>query len=370
MSLSDAKKARGGYLIVFGIGICLFALHIIHTLEEGENLQSFLYGIFIPMIFAIGILLGGGWLVKQDFNGAYILRVSLWCLAGTLVLITGTILTILYQQAEGVAMSDTFFVVVNGATSGAVIGIIIGFYDIRQRITRKEADRLNCQLTVLNRVLRHDIRNDANIIQANAELLAEKTTEAKEKTRKIQQRASDLAKLGHEARKIERMLHSTDSDQKKMDITSITKKCCERINQCHPEADINVSLREEQLVYAHPLLESAITNLIENAVKHNEKQTPCVDIDIRSQNGIESVELRIADNGPGISENEISVLERGYETDLEHIDGLGLWLVDWIVTESDGEILFEENSPEGSVVCLRFDRPESIESSVAGVQNS
>lgn len=92
--------------------------------------------------------------------------------------------------------------------------------------------------------------------------------------------------------------------------------------------------------------------MIENAVEHNDKQTPRVDVTL--SNSENQVAVRIADNGPGIPDEEVAVLERGYETSLKHTNGLGLWLVSWIVRESDGEVTFRERNPRGSVVCLQF----------------
>ena len=75
------------------------------------------------------------------------------------------------------------------------------------------------------------------------------------------------------------------------------------------------------------------------------------------------MEVRVADDGPGIPAAEVNVLERGYETPLEHGSGLGLWIVNWIVTESGGGISFDENDPRGSVVTLRFEAESDAETS-------
>jgi signal transduction histidine kinase len=68
----------------------------------------------------------------------------------------------------------------------------------------------------------------------------------------------------------------------------------------------------------------------------------------------DAVEIVVADDDPGIPEEEIEILERGEETGLEHTSGLGLWLVHWIVTESGGSVAFESSDTGGSVVRLRL----------------
>ena len=75
--------------------------------------------------------------------------------------------------------------------------------------------------------------------------------------------------------------------------------------------------------------------------------------------GRDVVAVRVEDDGPGIPDEQVTVLERGRETALEHTSGLGLWLVDWIVRASGGTVSFEARSPRGSVVELVLPRAES-----------
>lgn len=138
---------------------------------------------------------------------------------------------------------------------------------------------------------------------------------------------------------------------------------CDRTQRYCPGAEIDASLPETQLVTAYPLVASAVTNVIENAIEHNDSQPPEVAIESEEvyHDGTRHVALRVADYRPGIPERELGVLERGYETPLEHTSGLGLWLVQWIVTKSGGEVWFGENDARGSIVFLRFERAETSE---------
>jgi len=221
--------------------------------------------------------------------------------------------------------------------------------------TRDEATQLNRQLTVLNRIFRHDIRNSANVINGHAELLAkntdDKTIEKSAET--IQEQAVDLVKMGEQVRDIERLFQSDGQQRETVDLVDIIESQLARVQRDFPSADTNEPATDSCSVRAHPLVESAVRNVIENAVEHNDVETPHVDVTI-SQADSETVELRVADNGPGIPENETKVLEREYETPIEHTSGLGLWLVNWIVRESGGEVCFSENSPRGSIVSLQF----------------
>jgi signal transduction histidine kinase len=367
MVTSRGVKKYGGLLLVVGIGAGLFVVHGAHALGEDEDFQTFLLGILLPMVFAGSVFAGGVWLWRQDSHEGSILRVGLWCALGTAVLALGAVLVILYQQQHGVMLDDQLFVVVNGASGGALVGFTIGLYDIRQRRAQARVDQLNRQLTVLNRVLRHDIRNSANVIQGNADLLTHGATDTTTKADTIKKQAADLVKLGRQAKQIERVLDGEGQKRQDIEITSVVESCCERIRRDYPEAEIETSLPDARRVVTHQLIDSALMNVIKNAVEHNDKQTPHVTIESMSvsHGGTDYVEIRVADNGPGIPGSEVEVLERGYETNLDHLSGLGLWLVNWIVTNAEGEIKFEENEPEGSVVCLRMKHARRSTSSVS-----
>jgi signal transduction histidine kinase len=64
--------------------------------------------------------------------------------------------------------------------------------------------------------------------------------------------------------------------------------------------------------------------------------------------------IEVRDDGPGIPEQERSVLLEGTETPLRHGSGLGLWLVYWGVVRLGGDLQFREREPRGSTVAVRL----------------
>jgi signal transduction histidine kinase len=61
--------------------------------------------------------------------------------------------------------------------------------------------------------------------------------------------------------------------------------------------------------------------------------------------------VTITDDGPGIPQQEIEVLNAESETQLEHGSGIGLWLVQWIIDRSNGTVEIE-SAEDGSTVKL------------------
>jgi signal transduction histidine kinase len=105
-------------------------------------------------------------------------------------------------------------------------------------------------------------------------------------------------------------------------------------------------------VYAHETVEFVFENLVENAIEHNTSASPEVEITVSRTVDDEWVRVQIADNGPGIPDGEVEVLEEGYETAIHHASGIGLWITNWLVSEMDGDLRFTERDPTGTVVTV------------------
>lgn len=362
ISFSEKTKSNLALIFITGLALVLLATHVAHALAGNEGLATFGYGIVMPIGVALTLLGGTVWLRGSDIGEDYIIRVAVWCVLGTLVVGLGSVFMVLYEQSHGVALVDEHYLIVNAATGGSLVGFVVGVYESRTRVARERAaasrdrtERLNRRLSVLNRILRHDIRNSANVITARADLLEEGHSDAEANAEVIRRRAQNLSKIGEKARWAQQLV-TDDTEHQAIDVSSLVAEQLDRYRQQYPEAEIDATVPDGLSIHASPLVTSALTNILDNAIEHNDKDTPRVDVSVATvpADGTEVVELAVADNGPGIPDEQLAVLERGYETSLKHTNGLGLWVVNWIVTESGGEIRFEENDPEGSRVCLRF----------------
>jgi signal transduction histidine kinase len=65
------------------------------------------------------------------------------------------------------------------------------------------------------------------------------------------------------------------------------------------------------------------------------------------------VTITVTDDGPGIEPVESRVVGRMTETSVEHGDGLGLWLTNWIVTRYGGSFQLTSTDP-GTVATIRL----------------
>ncbi|QLG28775.1 PAS domain S-box protein [Halorarum halophilum] len=238
-----------------------------------------------------------------------------------------------------------------------VEGVVVSSTDIT---VQKQAER---RLQVLNRVLRHDLRNDMNVVDGYAGLLATTVREDPDRACEyadiIRQRARNLVDLGEKARTLDALVTDAETVTEVVDVVALIRSHCEQLRAEHPEVELTASLPESASVTAVPILGSAFDNLLENAVEHNDRERPTVDVSatvVRPSDTEEAahVRVRIGDDGPPIPENDREVLRRGSETALEHASGLGLWLVSWIVSASGGTIEFDPVEPRGNVVTVRL----------------
>jgi signal transduction histidine kinase len=163
--------------------------------------------------------------------------------------------------------------------------------------------------------------------------------------------ANTVVELSEKAQLLERITR-TDGNPA-VDATAATRAAVRSVRYQYPDVVTALTAPEQAMVRAHPQLETAIVNVVENAAKHNREASPEVQVCI--DEAVETVDVRVADDGPGIPEQERAVVLGEREiTQLDHASGLGLWLVDHIVSASGGQVSFARSDLGGSEVTLHL----------------
>jgi PAS domain S-box-containing protein len=232
-------------------------------------------------------------------------------------------------------------------SDGEVTGVVGLSRDVTERVER---DR---RISVLDRVLRHNLRNKLNVVLANARDLPEDESTVT-LARGIEAAAEELLALSDTARRFEGAIRPTGTSVHSTDVASHVTHVVEETMGSHG-IDIETDIPDEAGAFAHESFELAVEELVENAVAHSEgSPTVSVAVTDRPDEGV--VEFRVADEGPGLPEMERAVLSQGEETPLEHMEGLGLWFVYWTVAASGGLVSVTENDPHGTVVTISLPR--------------
>jgi signal transduction histidine kinase len=215
------------------------------------------------------------------------------------------------------------------------------------------------RLKVANRVLRHNLRNDMNIVQGMAGQIAAGDAEDPEDTAlRIRQKATHVVETSEKIREMTRLDPSaTDCDQT-VNLAEPAERAAMETATEWPDATVECDLTPTLAVVAEEAaLLTALENLLDNAVEHNHTAEPTVRVRTERRNGTASISIE--DNGPGIPADEREVLRRETETPLEHSRGLGLWLAYWSARTAGGNLVIEETDGDGSTV--RLDYPAAQE---------
>lgn len=346
-------KIRRGRLwmwqvIVITVGTSLFLIHLYHFTREAISL-AMLIGVLIPMGISLGIIGLGVLLRYQASLRPLAPWLTAWLLLGMTWMTIAATGAILYEQSEGALLSNTEFLIAAFATYGCLPGLVTGWYDGRQRMQTRTVSNREEQLTVLSRILRHNLRNEMNVILGHAQTLVEENTSA------VEAHAAAILDAGHTLMKLsekERRLVETvvnPSERTTLHLRKLLADVLEQVREEYPRAELSVEGEVGQTVRAVPYLERAVREILENAVIHNNMTPPVVSVRVEATGN--TVTLRIQDNGPGIPSVETAVIAGDQPiSPLNHGSGLGLRLADLIIKQSGGRLKFTSSDSEGTEV--------------------
>jgi PAS domain S-box-containing protein len=230
-------------------------------------------------------------------------------------------------------------------------GDLVSVRDITdQHQYEAELEQLNEELEILNRVVRHDIRNDMSIILGWAELLEEYTDDAGDAyLEKILRRSEHVVELTEIARDyVETLARDDQMEVYPMALRPTLETEVAIQQEAYPDAEVSVqgSIPDVE-IEANEMLSSVFRNLLNNAVTHNDTDTPVVEVVVEERS--DDVRVTVADNGPGVPADRREAIfgkgERGLESSGT---GIGLYLVQTLLTQYGGAIQIEETDTEGA----------------------
>lgn len=229
----------------------------------------------------------------------------------------------------------------------AVEGYVFNSRDITERKERQQ------QLELVDRVLRHNVRNDMSVIRGKARIIRDNASgKHAEMAEQIVETSDQLIDTAETERSMAQLL--TDSaDPIALDVSPLLQQITKDIRMDFPEATVTIECPDDVTMRAAPQFRQAIEELLTNAIMHNPDDSPEAEITVSEDE--ERVRIDIADSGPRIPAMEQDVLLGDKQrTPLNHGSGLGLWFVQLLVSRSGGSIGFAENSPTGNIVTLEL----------------
>jgi signal transduction histidine kinase len=232
-------------------------------------------------------------------------------------------------------------------------------YAIQRERQQQELQHRNTELALLNQVVRHDIRNDVAVILAWGNTLESHVDkEGNEYLDRMMNAGEHITSITETVGDFLDVLEgNSDPELQPISLERVLMNELEKARSAHEEATMTlVGEYDPSLqVAATELLSSVFRNLLNNAVSHNDKPEPEITIQVEATE--ETVAVRIADNGPGVPDDQKDEIFGRGEMGLESSgSGIGLYLVDTLVEMYDGEVVLRDNDPEGSVFTVKLQR--------------
>ncbi|MFB6073350.1 MAG: PAS domain S-box protein [Halobacterium sp.] len=264
----------------------------------------------------------------------------------------------------------------------------------RERALEHERERLE----FMNRIIRHNILNGLNLVNARAELLEGRfdgDPQGRDHLDTIRDRAEDLASMIDTMRAfMDAVVRDTSHELYPVPLVEELEEKVSLVDQSYPDAAVDVHDLPDAstTVVADELVGEVFENVLSNAVVHNDADDPEVEVwttettcevavdddtgelsqwaaDRHLRGDVETnerpaVAVHVADNGPGIPDDDKErVLEKGVSELSEPGNGFGLYLVTEMMRSYGGRVDVRDNDrvdgDRGTVFDLVFPRPTS-----------
>ncbi|UIO99195.1 ATP-binding protein [Halobaculum sp. CBA1158] len=326
------------------------------------------------LVLGVAFAAGGPAMYRTDVDSDHLLRVAGWNTLGVVVTIAVLGLVAAFQAASGGRVTAPLL------TAGVVVGVsafahvLIGFNDVR-RIRARTVARQRRKAAVVNRFVRHDLKHYAQLLLGYGRQVTE-TAAAREDADDAAVAdggtSTDLAAVGDAVMEVGSELAETnerigviddlldDGDERRtVDVTDLLEDGRQRWESDYPDASLTVEVDDDLRVAAGDHLDTALAELIENALEHA-GESPRVTV--RGERRGDVVRIAVRDDGDGLPELERELInEDRTETQLDHSDGLGLWLTKWIVEHYGGRLAVESEATGGGQVTMSLPAAEATD---------
>ena len=210
----------------------------------------------------------------------------------------------------------------------------------------------------------HELRTPITAIRGFAELHRQGAVTGEEKTKELIGRIENESKrMGSLVEDLLLLARLDQSRQMKLEPVNLSKLVLDAVESARaagPNHPVNFNKSDEE-IYAlgdNDRIHQVVANLLANARTHTPAGTK---IDVSIIQGEDGVRIRIADNGPGLSEkDQAQIFERFYRADASRVrtdgegTGLGLSIVEAVMRAHAGEVSVESELGKGATFTLFF----------------
>lgn len=210
----------------------------------------------------------------------------------------------------------------------------------------------------------HELRTPITAIRGFAELHRQGAVSGEEKTKeligRIENESKRMGSLVEDLLLLARLDQSREMKSDPVNLTKIVSDAVASARAAGPNHIVNFDERSEE-IYAlgdSDRIHQVVANLLANARTHTPVGTT---IEVSVKQDLDGVRIRIADNGPGLSEaDQARIFERFYRADASRVrtdgegTGLGLSIVDAVMRAHAGQVSVESELGKGAAFTLFF----------------
>ena len=219
------------------------------------------------------------------------------------------------------------------------------------------------RLRLLYRIIRHNLRNQMNVIEGYSMELQEAIDRADYQAQLsvITETAEEVSAISKSVSGLEQIIDRNAADRAPTELSAVVERVLADVRGDHPDADISFDRPDADIwVRVDEGLDLALRNAIENAVEHTDRERPSITVTIDGGSIADQVRVRIADDGPGIPGIELEALRNEDQiSTVSHASGVGLWIIKWCIEALGGELIISANEPRGTVVNCYLPRIET-----------
>jgi len=251
---------------------------------------------------------------------------------------------------------DICATVVEGAHGPVLFGIARDITDITEYET--EIEKLAGELAVVNRLIRHDIRNDMSVILGwLQQLRSELDTAHHDTLDMLIEQSESVVELTDTVKDYVEMLEDDANPQlEPVMIDETIEREAVATRQAYEPVDLSLGDIPNQPVLANSMLASVFRNLFHNAVQHNDKAMPVVEV--TGEDREDTVVIHVSDNGPGIRDDQkADIFGKGTQGLESSGTGIGLFLIGELIETFDGDVMVSDNDPDGTTFSVVLRKP-------------
>ncbi|MEZ3143072.1 sensor histidine kinase [Halobaculum sp. MBLA0143] len=325
-------------------------------------------------VAAVGHLYTAYWLSTDAFGPEAVWRVGVGAAAAAVVATTTVVVAVPTTLGTLPDFETAVFLLVATGTDAGLVGVVLtalwlpsvpvgrhgdgvlggGVIGDGGRVVTDGPAPADCErLVTLHSLVRHNVRNRVNVIDGRLDLLLEGATDVDEHQRATIETQLDavLELLSDVSVAVDAV--SDDRSREAVPLRAVVVEQASIMEGSHDGLSVTTDVDPELSALADDLLPAVVENVLSNAVEHHDREV--VNVTVTAETDDDWIHLRVADDGPGVPDRFDG---NALEPEVGDGSGMGLYLVDTLVSGYGGSVSLSDNEPRGTVVELTLPEAE------------